>query len=81
MAILQVRDFPDGLYDALTAYAHNENRSISQQTIYFLKRDLDIDSSQQLRRKQALNRMIAYAAPLGQGESTAAELIREDRGR
>ena len=33
MPALQVRDFPSDLYDALKAYAAQEHRSVSQQTV------------------------------------------------
>ena len=33
MPALQVRDFPDDLYEQLKAYAASQHRSIAQQTI------------------------------------------------
>ena len=37
MPLLQVRDFPQDLYELLSRRAEEENRSITQQTIYMLK--------------------------------------------
>lgn len=42
MPALQVRDFPDDLYDELRECAANESRSIAQQTVYILKEYLSI---------------------------------------
>lgn len=41
MPALQVRDFPQDLYDRLQAQAKLEHRSIAQQTIASVERDLD----------------------------------------
>ena len=40
MATLQVRSIDDKLYDMLGKVAKNENRSISQEVVYILKRYL-----------------------------------------
>ncbi|HOF34148.1 MAG TPA: hypothetical protein PK624_01790 [Spirochaetota bacterium] len=40
MAILQVRDFDDGLYSSLKSMAKSENRSISQEVISIIEKYL-----------------------------------------
>ena len=40
MSLLQVREFPNKLYEMLAMVAETENRSITQQTIYMLKKQL-----------------------------------------
>ncbi len=37
MPALQVREFPEDLYEALRVCANNEDRSISQQTVHILR--------------------------------------------
>ena len=37
MPSLQVKDFPEDLYEELKEYAAEEQRSVSQQTIYCLR--------------------------------------------
>lgn len=52
MALLQVRDMPDDLYETLSRVAAAENRSIAQQTIVLLKKSLQYDQKRKARRKQ-----------------------------
>lgn len=40
MPSLQVKDFPEDLYEELKEYAAEEQRSVSQQTIYCLREHL-----------------------------------------
>ena len=42
MPALQVRDFPDGLYDELRECAKSQDRSISQQTTHILRAYLEM---------------------------------------
>lgn len=51
MATLQIRDFPDDLYDKLKKEAENERRSISQQTIVLLEKALNNTVNIERRRK------------------------------
>ena len=41
MPALQVRDFPDDLYEQLKAYAASQHRSIAQQTIVAVEQMLE----------------------------------------
>lgn len=81
MALLQVRDFPDELYAALSQVAKRENRSITQETITLLQAALGRSGLGRERRKKAL----ADIAALGLGDTSnfpdPASLIREDRDR
>lgn len=82
MALLQVRDFPTTLYSLLTQKAESENRSITQQTIYMLSKDLTQDSQTYLaksNRKKALNTLSSLNLKLPEQAPSPAELIRADR--
>jgi plasmid stability protein len=54
VAILQVQDVPDDLYENLTAIAKIENRSISQETIVLLKTALQQKTERVSHRKAIL---------------------------
>ena len=54
MPLLQVRDFPKDLYDAIATMARAENRSVPQQTIVLLKAALSGAKKKNARRKAAL---------------------------
>ncbi|WP_172135420.1 argininosuccinate lyase [Adlercreutzia sp. ZJ473] len=69
MPALQVKDFPDDLYEELRECAAKECRSVSQQTIYGLREFLRMHKAQQAV-KDAL-----WAAPYG------ADLLSEDEDR
>lgn len=82
MALLQVRDFPTTLYSLLAQKAESENRSITQQTIYMLSKDLTQDSQTYLaksNRKKALNTLSSLNLKLPAQAPSPAELIRADR--
>ena len=53
MPALQVRDFPDDLYEELRECAANESRSIAQQAVYVLKEYLGTYSQMQSRQPGA----------------------------
>ena len=81
LAILQVRDCPDDLYADLADSARRENRSISQHTLYILKKELGSADLKKKRRCRALGRVLQmqFAAP--PGCPAPEEWIREDRDR
>lgn len=82
MAILQVRDVPDELYENLSAIAKIENRSISQETIFLLKNALKLKSERLARRKSILSEIDLLNLPTKSIEiPNPADLIREDRDR
>lgn len=82
MSLLQVRDFPATLYSLLAEKAEAENRSITQQTIYMLSKDLTQDSETyfaKTNRKKALNSISSLNLKLPTNASSPVELIRADR--
>jgi plasmid stability protein len=82
MAILQVRDVPDDLYENLSAIAKLENRSISQETIFLLKNALQFKTERITRRKSVLSEIDQLKLPIINSDyPNPADLIREDRDR
>jgi plasmid stability protein len=82
MAILQVRDVPDELYENLSAIAKLENRSISQETIFLLRNALQFKSERITRRKSILSEIDQLELPtINSNFPNSADLIREDRDR
>jgi len=81
MPLLQVRDFPQELYDSLTKLAHAENRSAPQQTIVLMREALGQPQNQLQRRRAVLERIEGAEFSLPEGAPDAADLIREDRER
>lgn len=82
MALLQVRDFPAELYALLAFRAEMENRSLTQQTIYMLKNDLEgKNSKSKSKRISALESLSKMNLALTKNSPTPAEFIREDRDR
>ena len=82
MALLQVRDFPALLYTLLAEKAEAENRSITQQTIHMLTKDLTEDSEAyfaKANRMKALNAISCLNLKLPQNAPSPAELLRADR--
>ncbi len=82
MAILQVRDIPDELYENLSAVAKQENRSISQETIVLLKGALQLKTERAARRKSVISEIENFNNRGNQKDIPNPEdLIREDRDR
>ncbi len=80
MPLLQVRDFPENLYNLLSLRAQSENRSITQQTIYMLSQDLDyLQNRNKLRRKELINSLSSYT--LSEGAPSYTDFVRQDRER
>ena len=81
MPLLQVRDFPAGLYDTLSSVAQMENRSVPQQTIVLLKNALNVGQERKARRKAVLREIDDLDIKNTEAFPDPAELIREDRDR
>lgn len=81
MALLQVRDMPDDLYETLSRVAAADNRSIAQQTIVLLKKSLQYDQKRKARRKQVLEEIKALEINNTDSFPNPEDLIREDRDR
>lgn len=80
MPTLQVRDLPEDIYIKLNMIAHEENRSIAQQTIVLLKESLGLHINNKKRRKALLEALYEKKYP-DTSEIDQVELIREDRER
>jgi hypothetical protein len=52
MPLLQVRDFPDDVYEEIAFEAHRQNRTIAQQTVILIKKALA--KKCQIRNKEDL---------------------------
>ncbi len=95
MPALQVRDFPEELYEQLKEAARREHRSIAQQTIHLvdcgLNRKIRTTSGEpgeteeeiqaRIRRRKKLFAEIAASEPIivEEGFPSAVEIIREMR--
>jgi len=81
MALLQVRSFPDDVYEALNTLARREQRSVSQQTIVLLRTALGEQEQQKKRRQELMERLLEEPPALTGDFPAPADLIREDRER
>jgi len=79
MALLQVRSFPDDIYDALNSLAQREHRSVAQQTIVLLRSVLGEQEQRKARRQELLCALLDEAPMISGDYPSPAELIREDR--
>ena len=81
MPLLQVRDFPTELYDAISRVARAENRSIPQQTIVLLKTALSITQERKARRQAVLREIDDLNIKDANNFPDPSKLTREDRDR
>ena len=81
MPLLQVRDFPDDVYDEINFEARRQNRTIAQQTIVLIKKGLDKEISNQERRRRVIERTNGRIIPKAAKSLDHVKLIREDRER
>ena len=81
MALLQVRSFPDDIYDDLKLLARSENRSVAQQTVVLLKSAIGRQEQQKARRQELLKELLGGEPVLSGGYPSPADLVREDRDR
>ena len=81
MALLQVRNFPDDIYNKISKIASNERRSIAQQTILLIENGLANGESPGERRRRALSSLLAGPTPDGMKGVDFAAMVREDRER
>ena len=81
MPLLQVRDFPQELYETISRVARAENRSVPQQTIVLLKNALDIAEDRKGRRKTVLSAISNFRIEKTNKFPDPAKLTREDRDR
>ena len=81
MPLLQVRDFPQELYETISRVAKAENRSVPQQTIVLLKNALDIAEDRKGRRKTVISDISNFSIEKTNKFPDPAKLTREDRDR
>ena len=80
MSLLQVREFPNKLYEMLAMLAETENRSITRQTGYMLKKQRVLrESENRLKRRKVWSSLAATAMTLPPEAPSAADLTRSDR--
>jgi len=81
MALLQVRDCPDDIYQRISRAARREKRTIVQQIIVMLENSLGQETSNRERRLKVPERISSRDVPKKAQEIDAVALIREDRDR
>ncbi|MDR3124001.1 MAG: hypothetical protein LBU16_09525 [Treponema sp.] len=81
MPLLQVRDFPEDIYEEITFEAHRQNRTIAQQTIMLIKKGLGEEMSNKERRRLAIERTFSRNIPQNVKVVDHVKFVREDRDR
>ena len=81
MPLLQVRDFPAELYEAISRTAREENRSVPQQTVVLLKNALNITGERKERRKTILREISHLTVKNSESFPDPVKMIREDRDK
>jgi hypothetical protein len=81
MPLLQVRDFPEELYEEVSRVARSENRSVPQQTIVLLKTALNITHERKMRRRAVLQEINEFNIKGANKFPDPVKLTREDRDR
>ena len=81
MAMLQVRNFPDDVYDELALHAKKEHRSIAQQTVVMLRSSLGEQDNLKMKRRELLRTLLEADSVITGDYPSPADLIREDRER
>ena len=81
MPLLQVRDFPDDIYEEISIEARRQNRTIAQQTIVLIKKGLGEEISNRERRRLAIERSGARNIPEKAKTVNHIKFVREDRAR
>jgi len=81
MPLLQVRDFPEDIYEEITFEARKQNRTIAQQTIVLIKKGLQEELSNRERRRLAIEKTFSRSMPLDAKSTDYVSLVREDRER
>lgn len=82
MAILQVREVPEGVYRKLSDRAKADHRSIAQEALSLIEKGLSVDTEARTRRQaliDSISRPERHAVPARLHDP--AELVRQDRDR
>ena len=81
MPLLQVRDFPNDVYEQIKLKAKQEHRTIAQQAIVLIKNGLGDEASAKERRLKALESSRNRNVPGEAKNFDVVKSIREDRNR
>ena len=81
MPLLQVRDFPQDIYDEISMEAKRQYRTIAQQTIVLIKKGLGQELSNLERRRILLEEIRQMKIPEAAKKIDHVKMIREDRER
>ena len=81
MPLLQVRNFPEDIYEEISFEARRQNRTIAQQTIVLIKKGLREEISNNERLRQILERVHSRDIPEKAKAIDVVKWIREDRNR
>jgi hypothetical protein len=81
MPLLQVRDFPEDVYDEISMVARKEHRTIAQQALVLIQKGLGKEETNKERRMRLIEKCNARVISDEIKAIDDAALIREDRGR
>ena len=81
MPLLQVRNFPEDIYEEISIEAKRQHRTIAQQTIVLIKKGLKKKLSNLERRRLVLERISKMHVPEEAKKIDHVKWIREDRER
>lgn len=82
MPLLQVRNCPTPLYETISLFAKKENRSIAQETISILQKNLQLGfDEKKSKRIAAIEKSVSLNFTLPEDAPSPTDLIREDRNR
>jgi biopolymer transport protein ExbB/TolQ len=81
MPLLQVRDFPEDIYEEIAYESRRQHRTIAQQTIVLIQQGLNggDEESNKERTRRALERTFAREVPQAAKDVDVVAWIREDR--
>ena len=79
--MIQVRNVPENIYNALVEQARSERRSLAQQAILVLARGLNVEADQKARRRKVIEAIRASDHTPYVNLPDPVKLIREDRNR
>jgi hypothetical protein len=82
MATIQIREFPDELYNALKEEAKQHRRSLTQQAIIAIEKGLDYAQQNKERRKQLFENLTSGSPEVNRvTDSDIVSWVREGRDR
>jgi hypothetical protein len=81
MPMIQVRNVPENIYNALVEQARSERRSLAQQAILVLARGLNVEADNRARRREVLRKIREMDKTPYKDLTDPVKLIREDRER